>query len=98
MRCWGGDRGDIFAQFGVEDVPARSNMAIQGMGLILDQDGDLPNSRVQTVAQGEIDHPILPSEWRGGLGPVLRERGEPFTFSTRENHRKDIVHGRILSG
>jgi hypothetical protein len=73
-------------------------MPIQGMGFILDEDGDLPNPRVQAVAQRKVDNSILASKGGGGFGPVLREGGEPLAFSTRENHRKNIFHGRILTG
>ena len=40
----GRDGGDVFPQFGVENIPARSDMAIERVGFILDQDGDLVRS------------------------------------------------------
>src|SRR3982751_5361905 len=63
----GRDGGDIFTQLGIENVPSRSNMPVQGMGFVLDQDGDLAKAGIEAVAQREIDDPIFAAERDGRL-------------------------------
>src|SRR2546421_7653654 len=73
-------------------------MPVQGMGFVLDQHGNFPNVRIETIAQGEIDHSVFAAERNGRLRAELRERAEPFAFPAGENHGKDALHGRILTG
>src|SRR4029079_15323588 len=56
----GWNRRDVFAEFGVEDAPARANMTVERVRFVLDEDGDFSKPRVEAVAQREIDNKIFP--------------------------------------
>ena len=75
------------------DVPAGADVAVEGVRLVLNQDGDFPQSGVQAVAECKVDDAIFPSERDGGLGPMFGERMQTFAASPGQHHRKDILHG-----
>ncbi len=77
----GRDGHDVFAQFAIQHMPSLANVPVQRVGLVLNKDGDLPQPRIEAVAQGEIDDAIFPPKGDGRLGTVLRQRIEPFAFS-----------------
>ena len=89
----GGDGGDVFPEFGVKNIPARSDMAIQPVGFILDQHGDGPNARIQAVAKGEIDDPYLPPKGTAGLARYCVSGESRSPLPPRENHGEHILHG-----
>ena len=87
------NRGDVFVEVSAEDVPAGSDMAIERMRFVLDEDGDFTEPRVQTVAERKIDDPIFPAEGNCWFGPLCRERIEPLSFSAGQDHGENILHG-----
>ena len=72
----GGQGEDVLADFGVEDVPAAPDVAVQGVGFVLDQDDDAAQPGVDAVAEGEVDDPVFAAEGDGGLGAIRRQRVE----------------------
>ena len=74
------NRGDIFAQFGVENIPAGPDMAIERVRLVLNEDGDLAESGVQAIAQGKVDDAIFPAKGNSRLRALVGERKESFAF------------------
>ncbi len=63
------------------------------MGLILNEDGDLTEPGVQTIAQSEIDDTVFAPEGNRRLCTLVGEGKEPFTFSTSQDHGENILHG-----
>jgi len=92
------DRCDVFAQFGVQDIPSDPNVPVERMGLVLNQHRDAAQAGIQTIAEGEVDDAIFPAERDGRLGPMFRQGFEPFSLSSGKHHREDAVHGRIVAG
>ena len=86
----------IFTQLGVIDVPAGADMAVERVRLVLNQDGDFPQSGVQAVAERKVDDAVFSAERDGGLGALFGERMQPFALSSGQHHREDILHGREL--
>jgi hypothetical protein len=70
----------------VKDVPAALDMALEGQGLVLVEQGDPAQTGIEGVREAEIDDPVGAEERDGRLGPVLGQRIEPFPFSAAEDH------------
>jgi hypothetical protein len=86
------DRGDVFAKFRIENIPAGSDMAIEGMRLVLNEDCDLAEPGVQTIAQGKIDDAILPAEGNSRLRTLVRQRKKSLALTASQYHGEDILH------
>ena len=86
------NRGDVFAEFGIQDVPACANVPIERVGFVLDQDGDFAKPGVETVAEREIDNAILSTKGHRRLGAMFGERLKPFAFSSRQHHGENVLH------
>ena len=65
---------------------------------VLGQDRDVGEARVDRVAEGEVDDPVLAAEGDPGLGADLRQDREPLTLATGEDQGQDrLRHGLILA-
>jgi len=58
--------------------------------LELRQDLDFEESRVDEIVDDEVDDPVPAAEGYSRFGPVARERIEPLTHTTGQNHGQDI--------
>ncbi len=76
--------------------PPEPDVVVEGARVVLRQDHDVVDVRVDAVAQREVDDPVLAAERDGRLGPLLREDREARTFAAREDHRQGPLHARIL--
>jgi len=74
------DQPDELPQLATEDIPSQFNMTIEGNRLVLSEDIDTANIRVDRIAQGEIDNPIDRTKWDGRLCPISGEGIEPFSL------------------
>src|SRR2546427_541896 len=81
---------DVLAEFGVEDVPSAPDVAVQGVGFVLDQDDDVAQPGVDAVAEGEVDDPVFAAEGDGGLGAVRRQRVEALAPPAGQNHGEEV--------
>ena len=88
----GGQGEDVLADFGVEDVPAAPDVAVQGVGFVLDQDDDVAQPGVDAVAEGEVDDPVFAAEGDGGLGAVRRQRVEALASPAGQDHGQEVFH------
>jgi hypothetical protein len=79
----GWNRGDVLAEFGVEDVPACPDMAVERVGFVLNEDGDFAEPGVEAIAEREIDYAIFPAEGNRRLGPMFGEGMETFALPAR---------------
>ena len=88
----GWNRGDIFAEFGIHDIPACTDVAIERVGFILDEDGDFSKPRVETIAERKIDNAIFPAKGNRRLGPMLGEGLKTLAFPARQYHGEHVQH------
>ena len=49
-------------------------MAVERMGFVLDQDGDLAQTGVQAVAEREVDDAVFPAERNSRFRALIRQR------------------------
>jgi len=86
---------DELAELFRDDVPAHSNVPVQRQGLVLRRDVNVPQPRIDAVAQREIDDPVGTAEVHGRFGAFLRQRVQSFSHSPGEQDDQDIVefHG-----
>jgi hypothetical protein len=66
-------------------------MTLQRQRLVLREDENLADGRIDAVAQGKIDEAIAAPKADGGFRPMRRQRPQPFTLSTRQNAGDNIV-------
>jgi hypothetical protein len=92
----GWNRRDVFAEFGVEDAPARANMTVKRVGFVLDEDGDFSKPGVEAIAERKIDNTIFPAKGNCRLGPMFSERVKTFALPTRQHHGEHVWHCREL--
>ncbi len=88
----GWNRGDEFAEFGVQDVPACADVAVERVGFVLDEDGDFSKPRVEAIAERKIDNAIFPAKGNRRLGPMFGEGLETFAFPARQHHGENVLH------
>jgi hypothetical protein len=82
-------------QFLVKDIPAVFEVVMERLGLILGQNDDFINLRINTITQGQVDKAIDPTKRDGGLGTVLGKRHEPFASTASHDKGKHIFHDII---
>src|SRR4051794_15819484 len=68
-------------------------MAVEAVALVLREDDDLAQARVDEVRQREVDEPVVAAERDGGLGAVRRQRRKALALSAREHHPEDARRG-----
>jgi hypothetical protein len=71
-------------------------MVMERLGLILGQNNDFVDLRIDAVTQGQVDKAIDATKRNGGLRTVLGERHEPFASTTSHDKGKNIFHDAIL--
>jgi hypothetical protein len=90
------NRGDEFAEFGVEDVPARADVAIERVGFVLDEDGDFSKPRIEAITERKIDNSLFPANGNRRLGPMFCERLKTLALPARQHHGEHVQHCREL--
>src|SRR6185436_4428274 len=73
----------------IESIAIR-DVTIQRCRVVLRQDEDPFQSRVEAVADGDIDQAILSAKWNRGFGTILCQRKEPLPCATRQNNGDDM--------
>jgi hypothetical protein len=82
------DRGDVVAHLWRE-LPAAGQMLHQRASLVLRDDVQLVDARVDEVRQHDVDDAIAAAEGHRRLGAVTRERVEPLSFSAGQDDADD---------
>ena len=72
--------------------PAEADVVVERARVVLGQDDDVIDVRVDAVGQREVDDPVLAAERHGRLGPLLGEDREAFALAAREDHRHRPLH------
>ena len=86
---------DELAEFIGHDAPAHPDVAPERERLVLERDEDFPQTRVDAVAEREVDDPVGTAEVHGRLRPLLGQRIKALARASRQNHDDDIVlHAR----
>jgi hypothetical protein len=75
--------------------PAQPDVVVERPGVVLGQDDDVGDVRVDAVRQGEIDDPVLATERHRGLRALLRKDREPLALAARKDHRHRRLHARV---
>ncbi len=86
-------------ELAAEAAPSRAHVPVQALGLVLGGDEDLPQARVDAVAEGEVDDPVGAPEEHRGLGAVAGQGIETLPRPPREQHRhhfaqQEDIHAR----
>ena len=86
---------DELAELLRDDRPALADVAIERERLVLRRDEDVAESRVDAVAQDEIDDAVRPAEVHRRLGALARQRREPFAGAAGQHDYEDVItnHG-----
>src|SRR5690606_4257964 len=80
----GGHRGDVFTGESAQP-PGLRDVAVQGMRLVLGEHTQSQISRVDQIAEYEIDQSIRTAEGDCRLRPVSGERKKAFALATGEH-------------
>ena len=67
--------------------PAQADVVVERARVVLGQDDDVVDVRVDAVREREVDDPVLAAERHGRLGPLLGQDREALALATREDHR-----------
>jgi hypothetical protein len=63
----------------VVEFVTRVDVAVQRGAVELSQNVDTPDSRVQAIADGDIDETVLCPDWNSGFGPAFGQRKKTFS-------------------
>ena len=66
-------------------------MSIKAVRFVLREYNDLIQSRIDQVAEGEVDKSISAPERDCGLRPVRGQRHEPLTLSTSKDNAENLL-------
>ena len=72
--------------------PAQADVVVERARVVLGQDDDVVDVRVDAVRQREVDDPVLAAERHGRLGPLLRQDREALALAAGEDHRHRPLH------
>ena len=72
--------------------PAEPDVVVERARVVLGQDDDVVDVRVDAVGQREVDDPVLATERHGRLGPLLGQDREALALAAREDHRHRPLH------
>ena len=91
LGLFGGEHADEPRREHVELVGHR-DVPVQALGVELRQHEDLPQARVQAVADRDVDQPVLAADRHSRLRPFQGEGEQARTTSAPENDRQHVVH------
>jgi hypothetical protein len=85
-------RDDLYESMAEQVHPIRlGDMAVEGRRVELGEDVDSSDIRMQTVADGDINQPVLAADRHGGLGPKLRERKQARSPAAAEDESENFI-------
>ena len=85
-RLLGGEHFDESSRKGIEPV-AVDDVMVQRRGVELRENKNLVQPGVETIADRNIDQPILAAERNCGLRSILRQRKQAFSGASGEDDR-----------
>ncbi len=94
-----GNRDDEMISQQAGRLPSLAQVLQQRLALELNQDVDGIDSRVDQVAEDEVDNPITAAKWDGRLGTLFGERIEARPLTPGQHKRKHSqLHFERFSG
>src|SRR5690349_16736379 len=72
-------------------------MPVQRLALVLGEDVDPEDSRIDEVREHEVDDPVAPAEGHRRLRAVAREGRQSPPFATRQHHPEDPHGPRLIA-
>jgi hypothetical protein len=89
---------DELAKLFRDDVPSHTDVPVQRQRLVLRRDIDVAESRINAVAQGEIDDAVRAAEVHRWFRAIFCQGIEAFSHSASEQDDQDIVqfHGLLI--
>ena len=88
---------DELAKLVGDDAPSHADVAAERQRLVLQCDEDPAQTRIDAVAEGEVDDPVRTTKIHRGFGAFLRQRIEAFTDASGKDHYHYIVEHGCLS-
>ncbi len=85
---------DEFAKFFGDHAPAHADVAIERQRLVLGGDENVSESRVDAIAEGEVDDAVRAPEVDGRLRAVFGQRVQPLACAAGENDDEAVVERR----
>src|SRR6266550_3910676 len=82
---------DVIAEAG-EGRPAGADVAVQAEGLVLGEDENAAEIRIDAVREGDVDDAVERAERNGRLGAVASERPEAFALAPGKEYYDGIPH------
>ena len=76
--------------------PASADVVVQRARVVLRQDEDVVDLRIDAVRQGEVDDPVLARERNGRLGPDGGQDRQPLPLATGKDDGCDRLHAQML--
>ena len=76
--------------------PAQPDVVVERAGVVLGQDDDVGDVRVDAVRQREVDDPVLAPERDRRLGPDRGQDREALTLAAGQDHRHRPLHAQVL--
>src|SRR5712691_1585824 len=82
---------DVIAEAG-EGRPSGADVAVQAEGLVLGEDENAAEIRIDAVREGDVDDAVESAERNGRLGAVASERPEAFALAPGKENYNGIPH------
>ncbi len=82
---------DELAELLRDHGPALPDVAAERQRLVLGRDEDVAQSRVDAIAQDEVDDAVWPAEIHRRLGAIPRERGESLASPSCQHNYEDVI-------
>src|SRR5207244_8513288 len=73
------------------------DLVIERWGFVLRQDHDIVDVGVDAIRQGEVDDPVLATEWNSGLCAHARQDRQALTLTASEDDRHRPLHRSMLA-
>src|SRR5439155_26062049 len=83
---------DELSQFARDDVPPFTHVAVQRQRLVLSEEINVAQVRVDAVREGDIDNAVNPAEGHGRFGAVASERIQAFARSSGQQDSQSVFH------
>ena len=82
---------DELAQLLGHDVPPHADVPVEGERFVLRRDENAAQSRIDAVAEREIDNPIWPAKINGGFRAFFGQGVKTLAGSAGEKDDEDVV-------
>src|SRR5260370_30456714 len=82
---------DVVAEAG-EGRPAGADVAVQAESLVLSEDENAAEIRIDAIREGDVDDAVESTEWNSRFGAVASERPQAFALASGKKYNDGIPH------